>query len=541
MRSNTDPALALTINDGETPEDNHEPNDIFDEHEIAESMATLCDIFKDITISCIPMIGTATIPTQFFIFGLVLIHLSEDENTLASTALIFQVLFFLLIQLSPVFGSSVIIRNQIGELKKAEDEDRPEEEIAEIRNRISAMPKSMMITTASTSPVSILPMYFSDNVLETVFRQESLLAQLASPFLRVYSASVPGHAVRMPMLHLLYGFSKVVPASLIALTSLGVTTVVGLGLSYGWFGNAPLGRIGMAIGACIEPYLTAAGYMVYVRFHKDFAQFHFLSRENHPYITVQLKAIARIGLPISASLLADMGSNMALGALTGVTGGREALIATSILNQLNSFMTIVRPPIANTVSLKLSYLVGHNDFDLASNYAKKGLFVSTTFTTPVPLLTAIAPDILVFMSGKKFDSMTFMRELAPILGWTQIMEGLRMGLTNQLHAFNDNNIPAAISVVCTGGGIVIGALTGLYTNGKVFALTGSYAGGITLSVAALGARWYFSSKPAAIQKRQLEQLAVYRASPSFTLFKCCKGKKEELTPLLLETNAEKIR
>ncbi len=71
--------------------------------------------------------------------------------------------------------------------------------------------------------------------------------------------------------------------------------------------------------------------------------------------------------------------------------------------------------------------------------------------------------------------MTFMRQLAPILGVTQIMEGLRMSISHQMHGLNDNNIPALISISGTAAGIVTGALTGLYTNGGVFALTGAYA------------------------------------------------------------------
>ncbi len=528
----------LAINDADQDTENNDPVDIFAPEAIADSMDTLWMVFKHITTSSLPMMGTATLPTQFFIFGMVLIHLSEDENTLASTALIFQMLIFMLIQLSPIFGASNVIRNQLGELQKAEDEGNTEEAEILVKS-ISAMPKSMMITTSCTSPVSFFPMHFSDDVLEHVYQQNSLLSQLASPFLRVYSYSVPGQSIRMPMLHLLYGFSKAIPAALMALTSLSATTVFGLALSYGWFGNAPMGRIGIAIGAVIEPYLTAAGYMVYVRFHADFARFDFLGRSNHPYIVRQLKAIARIGLPISASLIADVGSNSALGALTGVTGGREALIATSILNQLNAFMTIVRPPISHAISLELSYRVGHHEFERATNYAKKGLMVSAIYTTPIPLISSAAPDVLVFISGKSVDSMSYMRKLAPILGWSQMMEGIRMGLMNQLHAFNDNNIPAAISILSTGAGIVIGALTGIYTEGKVFALTGAYAGGITIGVAALGVRWYFTSKPQRIEQLQRQQVAIYHASSQAgTFFKCCRGRQKDAVPLLPETTTQ---
>lgn len=520
----------VTINT-EAGDNPHEPNDIFDEREIAEAMATMWEVFKHISKASLPMMGTATLPTQFFIFGMVLIHLAEDESALAATALIFKMFGFLLISLSPVFGGSVVLRNQLGELKKAEEES-PHESHQEKYDSISATAKSMMITTTVTSPVSFFPFYFADSVLEALFRQDDLLSVLARPFLRVYSTSVPGQAVRMPMLQLLYGFSKAVPAALISLSSLGLTTLLGLALSYGWFGNTPMGRIGMAIGASIEPYLTAGGYMMYVRFHPDFARFHFLSSRNHPYVLRQLKAVARIGLPISASLVADIGSDMTFGAMIGLTGGKEALVTTSVLNQLNSFMAVMRPSLAHTVSLKLSSDVGHHEFKQASNFARKGLLTTAIYTTPIPLISAVAPDVLVFMSGKQIPSMTFMRQLAPILGWTQIMEGLRMSLMSQLHAFNDNNIPAIISISCTAGGVIIGSITGIYTDGKSFALTSAYAAGLTIAAFSLGKRWYDTSKPEQLAIRQQQQAAIYQSSPSFTLFKCCKRKKKEEIKLL---------
>ncbi len=246
-------------------------------------------------------------------------------------------------------------------------------------DHISAIAKSMTLVSAVTIPAALLPFYYADSVLVSLFRQNEELSLLARNFLRVYSASVPGHALRMPMMQLLFGFNKATPSALITLASLSVTTVLGLGLSYGWFGNRAMGEIGMAIGASVEPYLAAAGYMLYTRLDKDFARFHFLSTRNHAYIPAQLKAIARLGVPISLSLVADLGSNMAYNALIGVTGGRDALIATSILNQLNSFMMIMRPPIAQTVSLQLSFYAGHREYEQASNFAKKGLVVSTIY------------------------------------------------------------------------------------------------------------------------------------------------------------------
>lgn len=504
-----------------------EPKDIFDEEAVAESLATFYEVAKNITAAALPIAGSYTLSVQYFILGLTLVRLSNGEDELAANALIFKMFGFIFIALSPIFGAGISISNQRGDLERLESQ-QPGENHSEVYTRISGIGKSIFTVGGVMSPIAFFSLCFSESILTGVFRQDAALAKIAQEFLRIYSIAVPGIVARASLEQILYGFSKNMAALGIGSGGLGVTTILSLGLSYGWFGNAPMGKNGMAVGCVIEPYLTAAAYAVYIKFHPSFEKYHFLSAQNNKYVVTQARAVMKIGLPVAFTITTDTVSSMALSALLGITGGKQALGASAILNQYTTFNGMLKSATAEAVSLQVGRLSGAKQYKNASRYAHYGLLVSALWTTPAPLLFSAAPDLLVMMSGQTISYMSFMRQLAPILGLTQMMDCIRVNILNQLHAVNDNNIPAIITIAGLSSGIVTGALTGMYTDGGVFALTGFYLGGVTASATGMAIRWKYSTKPEFIKLQQEKQNAIFDNPASSTFFNCCSRIKNRM-------------
>lgn len=521
----------------ETTDNTEEAIEILDEQQVAEVLMTFWQVSKSLVTSAAPIAGSSTMSIQLVIFGLLLVHFSENENMLASVALFIKVFGFMIIALSPIFPAGMIIRNQLGELQAAETAD-PSADHTELYDKISATGKSMMIMATITSPISICTFYFSEALLTSVFRQADTISAIAQSTLRLYAISIPGQITRTVTNELLNGFNKMIPGMIISLSSLSASTLLGLALSFGWFGNTPMNRTGTLIGAIVEPYFTAGVCAIYLRVSPHFTKFHFLSTRNHPYILPQLRSISSLSIPAFIAISVDMLSGMAYNALIGITGGKNALAATSILNQLGSITSLLRPSLAQATSLNMSYYAGTRQFSQTSNYSRKATIAASCLLVPIPLVISVAPNLLVLMSGQTVNSMTFIRELAPIIGWTQIMEGIKANLLHQLNAVNDNVLPTCISGFGMAGGVVVGAFTGIFTDGEAFALTGSYAAFLTASTTALGIRWYFSTRPARIEQQQLARTAIYGKTGSATFFSCCKkrGKNNGTSELLVKSS-----
>ncbi len=515
------------------------PDDIFDEHAVAESVASLWSIFKSLCATALPIAASQTQSVQFFVTGLLLVRDSDNKEMLGSVGLIFKTLGFLYVSLSPILGAAVTISNQRGELER-EIAEHPEVNHDEIYDRISAIPKSLLITSAITAPIAFSSMFFSRNLLISIFRQEEDVARYAEQFLRVYSAAVPGFAIRGSLAQICYGFSKNVPSMVISLASLGVSSVVGAGLSFGWFGNEPLRRVGLAIGGVIEPYIAAALYAGYIHYNSDFANFHFLAARNNKYIITQIKSVLKIGLPISFTVTTDIVGGMAYGALIGMTGGKNALAASSIIDQYGPFSSLLRTSLSQAVAIETGRLSGSKQNHAASRYARAGFAFSMMAIAPAPVIFSAAPDVLLLMSGKTVESMTYLRQLAPIFGSIQITEAMRLIFTKECHALKDHNVPALISMLGMSSGLVSGAFLGIYTPGGVFALTGSYAAGQWLAAGGMAMRWVHSTKPEVIEARQALHDASKAKPSTFSMFKCCDNKKSATNDLVVVEEEEKL-
>ncbi len=498
--------------------------DIFDEEQIVEALDSLCFVFKSLSKVSLPIAVSYTLSVQFFIFSLQLVRLAKNNEELAATGLFFKMLGFIFIGLSPIFGAGISLSNQLGELQRQEH-DNPDDNHQETYDRISAMGKGIGLASIP-SLLSMVALTNAEKILITIFRQDPALAKIAGDELFPYAFAMPGMTSRASLEQCFYGFTHNMAAMGMGLGSLGLTTLLGTGLSYGWFGNTPMGRLGVIIGGIIEPYLTTAAYAAYLRFHKDFAKFDFLSSRNNKYVLTQVKAVYKIGLPTAFTITTDTIASMVFSALTGVVGGQEALIATSILNQFGTLTGMLKSAFAEGVSLQLGQYAGSHMYKKAANYAHKGLLVSGMWIVPIPFICSVAPDILLLISGQKVNSMAYFRGLAPIMGCIQISDAMRVNFLDQLHAVNDNNVPALITLSGMGLGILTGSMLGLYSQGGMFALAGSYATGLTLSAVSMGIRWRISTKPENIQLQQERQEALFIKGNTFTLFRCCSKNKE---------------
>ncbi|HYF98085.1 MAG TPA: MATE family efflux transporter, partial [Coxiellaceae bacterium] len=441
-------------------------------------------------------------------------YLSENEDETAAATLVstyantVSILF-----MSPLFAVAIYLSGKLGEYREAmkaepklltQELDEKKEIIA------STNANALMIASAAAVPSTLL-LYYSKNVLTSVFQQNVLVVQAAEPYLTTFAFASPGLLTRLSFEQVMFSFGKTKPAMLMGLANLGVGVVIALGLGFG-LDSSPIkipkwGAKGVALGFLIETYLTALAYGLYVAFNKESREFKFF---NSLLIRARNNAkqrwdILTLGGSISFTVLLELGITLALGIFSGLVGAQSQAAMTYYM-QFIYFQFIVLSAFSFSCAQEISRKRGSNRYLDAKRMSQYGLLTTVLWLTPVPLLFALYPKAI--SNGASSEISVILSQLVPIMSISIIFDNARYNLLQQLRAMNDLFVPNMIAFFGMSLGIALIGVLGLRTSLDINGVGIGYLIGVGLPALGLFLRWHKQIHLKNMEQQQPPALAV---------------------------------
>lgn len=488
-----------------------------------DDLISFREAFQKISSIAIPMALSFTFSFEVFLIVVLINYINESEDEIASATLITVLMNMLcVVGFAPLFSMNIIASNKVGELTQAEKEGEKEELLQEKREYIAGINRNGFgLSMALTLPV-VAGMVFSKPLLVKVFSQDEHIAELTQDFLRVYSIAVPALMTRISTEQMMFAFGRAKEAMVLG----SVNLIIGTGLSL-WLGKGSLGSKGIALGYVAETYLTSLAYALYLAKHKDFSKFEFFHIfKRFRGQMQQLKELLETGGSIATSVASEMLMALSVGVFAGVLGTPEQSSMTYI-NQYVFFNFLLLSGFGMACSQEVNRLIGAKQYANASRIGKYGLLTTMIYSTPIPLLFAIVPNLLIISSADQSEIENILKYLAPIMSAGVIIDSLRYNLLQQERVLNDTKTSTYISVTALTMGITSSALLGLKTSMGVYGVALGFTGGVILACPPLLYRWHHRINAEKMRQMNEAPLLSSPANSCMGFFSMCRKSKSE--------------
>jgi Na+-driven multidrug efflux pump len=454
-------------------------------------------IFKKITGLAVPMALSFTFSFEVFLSVLLLNYLSQSSEESAAATLVSVLMNTTnVLAMSPLFAVAIYLSGKLGELRELNNSDQLDRDSLNAKKEIiSSTNANSLLIAALVTPPAMLALFFSKDILVSVFHQNPDVAASAQDFLRMYSLAVPGLMARMSLEQIMFSFGKTRPAMWMGLASLAIggaiSLMLGLGPKIGSIVMPRLGASGVAIGFVVEAYLTALSYGLYVGLSKTCREFQFFksmpSRIKNNFN--QLKDILKIGGSISFTVAIELAMTLAIGILSGLIS-TTAQSAMSYNMQFVYFEFIALAAFSFSCAQELSRELGAGKYLGSQTLGRYGLATTMLWLSPIPILFAAYPEALTAISGGASSAVSDMlKTLVPIMSVGIIIDAVRYNLLQQLRALNDLLVPNAIALGGMSLGIGLAAFLGLKTSMGVDGVATGFAVGVGVAAIGLWLRW----------------------------------------------------
>jgi Na+-driven multidrug efflux pump len=494
--------------------------------DVDTSLLSFTDVFKLISSLALPMSASFTFSIELFLMIILLNNINETEEEVAATTLIATLLNTLIVVgVAPLFAMNLIASNKIGELEENEAKGEDEEELQKKREYIAGVNRNGLFLSAALAAPITLGMVFSKPLLTGVFGQNDQVAELTQQFLRTYAPAIPPLMLRITSEQLMFSFKRAKEAMYIGLASLGI----GTGLS-AWLGlnnvyGPQLGATGIAIGYVVESYLTAAAYALYLARHKSFQNFEFYNLlKRFEGQARQFWELLQVGGSITFAIASEMAMSLSVSLLAGSIGTLEQS-AVTYLNQFIFFDFLFASGFGQTCAQEVNRLLGAKKYENASRVGTYGLITTLIYTSPVPILFAIAPQWLIISNDNQTELEHMLKILTPIMSVGVIVDAARFNLLQQLRPLNDLKTSTLISVSSLSTGIIASAVLGLKTSLGVHGVAIGFAGGVIIATPALMYRWHHRIKATSMRAMAaMPEPEVQTSSSTYSIarfFPCC--------------------
>lgn len=460
-------------------------------------LLSFSSVFKKISGLAIPMGLSFTFSFEVFLSVFLLHYLSTSDDEAAAATLVSVLMNSASIfWMSPLFAVAIHLSNLLGEWKSLQNKETVTIEELEQKKEIiaSTNANSLLIASVVTVP-TFFTLFFSKDLLVSIFHQSPAAASAAEAFLRPYSFAIPALMTRMSFEQIMFSFGKTKPAMWIALANLCagglLAGLLGFGLEIGSVSIPRLGPVGVALGFVAESFLTSILYGVYVGFNRELRIFNFfqnmLSRIKNNWD--ELKEILKLGSSITFTVAIELGLMLAIGIYSGLVGVKEQSAMTFNM-QFIYFEFIALAAFSFSCAQEISRELGAKQFRNANQISKYGLLTTLTYLVPIPAFFAIFPKSLEFISGGASNEVSAMlKTLVPIMGVGTVFDIVRYNLLQQSRAYNDLLIPNIIAMFGMVGGIILAGALGLHTSLGIDGVGLGYMLGVAVAGTGLLINW----------------------------------------------------
>jgi multidrug resistance protein, MATE family len=259
-----------------------------------------------------------------------------------------------------------------------------------------------------------------------------------------------------------------------------------------------LGLTGSALASTITACITVLAYVIAIRTNRNLRRYHIFGRFWRPEWQ-RLKQMLRLGLPISATLIAEGGLFSGAAFLMGRVGETE-LAAHTVALQIAAFAFQVPFGIGQAATIRVGYHFGAGDRDAIGRAGWAALGVGMAFVCLSALAMLVIPRtivaIYVDVSAPANAAMVVLAvQYLFVAAIFQLTDGVQAIAAGVLRGLQDTRIPAVIAIVGYWlAGFATSVALGLFTPLRGVGVWIGLAVGLTVAAILLLVRWHWRDR-----------------------------------------------
>jgi MATE family multidrug resistance protein len=309
----------------------------------------------------------------------------------------------------------------------------------------------------------------------------------ATEFLQAIAWGAPALALYFCFRYLSEGLAWTPPSMVAGVAGLLVLAPLGYALMFGAGPMPELGAAGLGYATAFVLWLQAAGFLLYLRRDRRFADLQLFARLERPHWPT-IRGLLALGLPMGVSIFMEGSLFVATALLIGRIGAVDVAAHQIALN-VASVCFMLPLGIAMATTVRVGHAVGAEDRS-AARYAVAAGFALGALTQ------AAAATLLVF--GGAWIAGFYTRDAA-VAGLAvglmryaavfQLPDGVQVLSAGALRGLKDTRVPMFITILAYWGvGLPLGAWFGLHLGGRAPGLWIGLILGLTVAAVLLALR-----------------------------------------------------
>ncbi|WP_376096458.1 MATE family efflux transporter [Roseomonas sp. CCTCC AB2023176] len=342
-------------------------------------------------------------------------------------------------------------------------------------------------------------------------RQDAVLAVLAQDYLRIMLWGLFPFGAFITLRGFFAAMERPTPPLVIGMLALPLNGIVGAALVFGWF-TPPMGVEGAAIASVLANafmLVAAAAYVLRDRRMRRFGLFRGL----HLFEGTRLLHLVRLGVPISAAMMLEIGVFSAVGLLIGGFG-EAAIAAHAVALQIASTTFAIPLGIGQAATARVGLAIGAGRPREAWRAGWAAIGLAAAFMAAMAATMLLVPDALVRVfldpaAPGTAEAAALGATLLILAGLFQLGDGVQVVGAGALRGLHDTRAPMVIAAIGYwplgfGVGWVLGFPLG-------FGPVGVWVGlvlGLTAVAILMTLRWARLSARGGVTARRLAPLPV---------------------------------
>ncbi|MGF7155128.1 MATE family efflux transporter [Novosphingobium gossypii] len=423
---------------------------------------------------------------QMAVFAVDVIFVARlGQESLAASSLAVAIIAVVMMGLNGVTGAvAPLIAAEVGRRRNS---------VREVRRSV----RMALWLAVGLGMLAVAICFFGERIM-LLTGQNPRISALSGHFIRVVSLALIPMAIANVLRTFVSALGRPVFATVITALSILINALGNYALVFGNLGMPALGLTGSALASTITTTTTVLAYVIAIRSDRTLRRYHIFGRFWRPEWQ-RLQQMLRLGLPISATLIAEGGLFSGAAFLMGLVGETE-LAAHTVALQIAAFAFQVPFGIGQAATIRVGYhygagnraAIGHAGWAaLTIGIAFVGLSALAMLTIPRTIIAAYVDVSDPVNAGMVVLAVQYLFVAAIF----QLTDGIQAIAAGVLRGIQDTRIPAVIAIVGYWlAGFATSVMLGLFTPLKGVGVWIGLAVGLTVAAALLLARWHWRGR-----------------------------------------------
>ncbi|KQQ91100.1 MATE family efflux transporter [Aureimonas sp. Leaf324] len=301
---------------------------------------------------------------------------------------------------------------------------------------------------AAYSAVVMIPLWFTHDIF-VALGQDPRVAELGGHYMRILQWSMLPYLATFVLRSYLSALERPRPVLVITVLGALINGLANYALIFGNFGLPALGLTGSGIASVTTSVFILAALVVYTRVLPALAPYD-LWRRFHLPDWEAFAEVARLGWPIGATIVAEVGLFTAASVMMGWIGTVE-LAAHGIALQLASISFMVPLGLSSAATVRVGSAYGRGSAEDVSRAARVAMMVAIGIAFFAALLFWMIPERLIglYLDLGQPDAARVLATAIPLLfvaAAFQLIDAMQVTASGVLRGLKDTRTPMLIAV-----------------------------------------------------------------------------------------------